>query len=691
MTDTILIVDDEPDNLDVLNNCLDEAGFEVIIANSGEMALKQVHHITPDLILLDVNMPGMDGFETCLRLKCTDAKDVPVIFVTADTDTTDKIRGPGMGAADYITKPFHPEEVVARINKHLTLRHLQDELKAKNAQLEREIAERVQAEAMLRKSEEKFHSLYSAMEEGVCLHEIVYDESGAATDYRITDVNPAYEAITGISREKVVGRKASELYGTDEPPYIDIYAEVAASGEPASFKTYFPPMEKHFGISVSSLGQGQFATIFFDITDLKQAEGMLRESEDRLRRVVESMPVMMDALDEDFNIITWNRECERITGYSAAEMMENPRPLETLYPDAAYREQMIAELTDLGFCFRDKEYTLTCKDGTEKTISWSNISARFPIPGWHTWAIGVDVTERRQADAALRESEIRLKESQKIARLGQWELDLMTNTLHWSDEIYRLFDIDPRKFSASYEAFLQAIHPDDREFVNRTYTDSLKTKTPYEIIHRLLLKDGTIKYVNEICRTEYDEKGNPLCSVGTVQDITELKRAERALQIERDNFSNILETMDDGIYIVDRHYDIQYVNPVLQKDFGSYEGRKCYVYFHERTAVCPWCKKQEVLEGKTVRSEIHFSRNQRTYDLIGTQLKNPDGSVFKLEILRDITERKQAEEELEKKNKNLEIFNRLAVDREMKMVEIKKEINQLAEEAGQKSRYVIAK
>ncbi len=135
-----------------------------------------------------------------------------------------------------------------------------------------------------------------------------------------------------------------------------------------------------------------------EIAERKQAEERIHQQEERLRRVVENMPVMMDALDENDTVIAWNRECERVTGYSAAEMVGNPRAMEKLYPDPDYLEQVIAEASDLGFDFRGKEWTLICKDGTEKTICWSNISARFPIPGWHTWAIGVDVTERVRAE-----------------------------------------------------------------------------------------------------------------------------------------------------------------------------------------------------------------------------------------------------------------------------------------------------
>lgn len=116
----------------------------------------------------------------------------------------------------------------------------------------RNITARKKAEDELRLSEAKFRSLNFTMSEGVCLHEIIYDESGQAVDYRILDINPAYEQFTGLTREQAVGKKASELYGTGKPPYFDIYERVAASGKPESFETYFPPMQKHFSISAFS-------------------------------------------------------------------------------------------------------------------------------------------------------------------------------------------------------------------------------------------------------------------------------------------------------------------------------------------------------------------------------------------------------------------------------------------------------
>jgi len=138
MPATILIVDDTPANLSVLVDTLSESGYKLMVAEDGEDALAQTAHKQPDLILLDVMMPGLDGFETCRRLKAQAAtRDIPVIFMTALTDTAEKVRAFGAGAVDYITKPIQHEEALARINTHLTIRRLQHELREQLALKER--------------------------------------------------------------------------------------------------------------------------------------------------------------------------------------------------------------------------------------------------------------------------------------------------------------------------------------------------------------------------------------------------------------------------------------------------------------------------------------------------------------------------------------------------------------------------
>ncbi len=132
------MIDDNTTNLNILLDYLNELSYRVLIAPSGEQALQRLQYARPDVILLDIMMPGIDGFETCRRLKADDTtKDIPVIFMTALTETVDKVRGFSVGGVDYITKPFQHEEVLARVKTHLTIRKLQQELRQQNETLER--------------------------------------------------------------------------------------------------------------------------------------------------------------------------------------------------------------------------------------------------------------------------------------------------------------------------------------------------------------------------------------------------------------------------------------------------------------------------------------------------------------------------------------------------------------------------
>ncbi len=147
---TILIVDDNPTNLGVIFNVLDEAGLEVLVAQDGESALQKIEYITPDLILLDIMMPGIDGFETCLRLKSNPlTSEIPIIFMTALGNIEQKVKGLSLGAVDYITKPFQKEEVLARIKVHLDLRNLAKDLARKNHLLQEKIEEKTTLEKTL--------------------------------------------------------------------------------------------------------------------------------------------------------------------------------------------------------------------------------------------------------------------------------------------------------------------------------------------------------------------------------------------------------------------------------------------------------------------------------------------------------------------------------------------------------------
>src|SRR5512147_2004614 len=138
-----------------------------------------------------------------------------------------------------------------------------------------------------------------------------------------------------------------------------------------------------------------------------------------------------------------------------------------------------------------------------------------------------------------------------------------------------------------------------------------------------------------------------------LRQINERKRTEESLQIERNKLRSILDAMEDGVCIVNRRYDVEYANPVFERNFLPIEGRKCYACFYERTEPCPWCGNAEVFAGKSTKGELNYTRTGRIYDLFATPVTGADGMTAKLVILHDMTERRQAEAALVDSEKQL--------------------------------------
>jgi DNA-binding response OmpR family regulator len=205
---TVLIIDDNAGNLSVLSDYLVEYKFEVLIARNGEQGIARAQLVHPDLILLDIVMPGIDGFETCRRLKADPATEaIPIIFLTALADTEHKVKGFQLGAVDYITKPLQREEVLARVLTHLRLHALTDcleqivrvrtdDLLSINQQLQEQIAERERAEAALRASEAKYRQLVEYANDGIAI----------VQDGRVVYGNTYLLDLSGYTFAEAVGR-----------------------------------------------------------------------------------------------------------------------------------------------------------------------------------------------------------------------------------------------------------------------------------------------------------------------------------------------------------------------------------------------------------------------------------------------------------------------------------------------------
>jgi diguanylate cyclase (GGDEF)-like protein/PAS domain S-box-containing protein len=277
-----------------------------------------------------------------------------------------------------------------------------------------------------------------------------------------------------------------------------------------------------------------------------------------------------------------------------------------------------------------------------------------------------EIAEREHTEVALRNKQIELQrnqdllnEAQRMGRLGSWELNLVSGELRWSDEIYRMFELDPAQFAPSYESFLGVIHPADRERVNQAYTRSLQDRQPYDVVHRLQFADGRIRWVREHCSSDFDQSGKPLRSVGTVQDITEQKLAEDALRVAAATFDT-----HEGIMITDAQASILRVNRAFEEITGYdaaevlgknprllSSGQQDKAFYAEM-----W--RQLLQDGNWAGEVWDRRKNGDIYPkwLTITAVKNEEGAVTEyVAIFSDITARKRAEEEI----RNLAFYDAL--------------------------------
>jgi PAS domain S-box-containing protein len=283
--------------------------------------------------------------------------------------------------------------------------------------------------------------------------------------------------------------------------------------------------------------------ILTDITDQKLIEENLRRSKIFIDSVLENLPSMIFVKDaKDLRFLRFNKAGEELLGYRRDELLG--RNDYDIFPK---------EEADF-FITKDREVLRSgcLLDIPEEPIQTRGNGLRFlhtkkiPICGTdgtpqYLLGISEDITDRKQAEEALQQNDARLNAAQRIAHIGSWDLDLVENILTWSDENYCIFEIDSAHFGASYAAFLELVHPDDRQFVNESYTESVANRTCYNIEHRLLMSDGRVKFVHEQCETFYAPDGRPTRSIGTTQDITDRKQAVEALRKSEEQLRKVLE------------------------------------------------------------------------------------------------------------------------------------------------------
>ncbi len=391
-------------------------------------------------------------------------------------------------------------------------------------------------------------------------------------------VNKKNEEVIGLKNEEIVGKNTHQLFPKEiADNFVENDQRVMKELRPIEVEEIVP----HNG-DLKTVLSVQFPLLYedgtpygicgisTDITERKNAEKKLQDYKDQLENIIQERTKELTEANVKLNEITtelqiseervkfaleattngfwdWNLETDEIffsdtwmesLGYKPGEVDSSLDTWKKLvHPiDMPKVMEKLASHLEGETPFYQCENRLLTKSGhwrwnldRGKVVKRDSKGVPLRMVGSDT-----DITERKLAEEAVKISQTELAQAQEITQLGSWSYDVEANHLRWSNEVYRIFGLKPDKFTASYEAFLERVHPDDREFVDKANKESIYEKKQYDIEHRIVLKDGSIKFVHERSKTFYDDDGNPQRVVGTVHDITGRKHAEEELKKSQD-------------------------------------------------------------------------------------------------------------------------------------------------------------
>ncbi len=462
---SILAVDDNRDGLRLLARLLSDQGFRVRPVIDGASALATAEAEPPDLVLLDVHMPGIDGYEVCRRLKASErTAGVPVIFLSAADETINKVQAFAVGGADFVTKPYKTEEVLARIDAQLRLYRLQARIEAQNRALQAEIAERQRAEVALLELNQRLEELVAERTADLSranaeLKNEIAERLGAEAALRESEQkyrSIVWNAPVGIFRSTPEGRflevnsVMATLFGYESPEAMEgeihdfaadllvhseehrlIVGELLRTGGVTQHTNRYRRRDGsefvanlYLATLQDETGAPQFLEgIVEDITERKRAEETLRESEAKFRRLIEASPMAMAIADEEGHIEYFNARFFERFGYRRDDIPRVEDWFERAYPNPSYRRDVMArwnagmEIAKLnGTDFAVNDVKIVCRDGS---VCAADVMGA--LIGDKALAIFNDITERKRAEAELLAYRDHLEDlvGQRTAELAQ--------------------------------------------------------------------------------------------------------------------------------------------------------------------------------------------------------------------------------------------------------------------------------
>jgi len=568
----ILVVDDTNETLSLLTKLLNEHGYTVYPSDSGELALASLKKRIPDLILLDIRMPGIDGFEVCRRIKSNkDLINIPIIFLTAATDIIDKVEGLKIGAADYITKPFEKEELLARVKVHVelfllnkTLKHYSEELKASNEQLlhfNEVLEEKVQQRTIeLQKKNDEFFEFSKKLEESeekyrflteniadviwifnISLGKITYVSPTIFQLCGYTDIESMAQDIKTIltdeSAKKVVNeipKRIIEFQKGNSNYYIDQLQQPCKDGSIKWIET----VSKY---QYSKDGTIEVQGVSRDITQRKETEQALKESEEKYRSFIQHSPEIIYKFSSKKGGLFWSDRVKDILGFNPEEIKDNPFLWNnSIHPDDKTMVEKAIEENNNGADY-NIEYRIKTKSGNwiwlhDYFMFRTQIGDEVIIEGHAT-----NITMRKQAEEAMQNSQNFLNSIIDHSPSSMWISDEHGTLLRLNDSCRNILKLSDEEVIGKYNIFndnileSQELLPLVKDVFEKGKTARFIVSYDSAHVNNLKLKK-TVKLILDVSISAIvDSNGKVINAIIQHVDISAQKQAEMALRKSEEN------------------------------------------------------------------------------------------------------------------------------------------------------------
>ncbi len=479
-------------------------------------------------------------------------------------------------------------------------------------------------------------------------------------------INRKWEEVTGLKREEVIGRTDEVLFpGPVGRQFRMNDLEVIGTGKVLEREEILEDARgKRYFISIKFPLRGKDGHIrgicgmTTEITERKRTEQALEESEEIFQLFMEHSPIYVFFKDAQTRAIRLSKNYEHMLGKSLPELLG--KTMDELFPSELARSMMADDLRTL----REGKQIEVIEELNGRIYR----TTKFPIikqghPGWLA-GYTIDITEQKQAELALKESERLLNRSQAIAQVGHWMWDTRTNKVTWSDEMYRIFGIDRESFTGNLDDIVNAaIHPDDKERVVKSNEAVLTEQKLGTLEYRVVRPEGLIRYVwaqpgDSVC----DETGKIMLLSGVVQDITERKRAEEALRQSEDKFSKAFRTspdsvninrLSDGLYL-EINDGFTAITGYTPADVAGKTSLELNIWADPADRARLVQGLQEHGQVSNLEAPFVMKDGRIITALMSAAVIEVAGEKCVLSITRDITERKRVEDEVRRLNEDLE-------------------------------------